>query len=122
MDHAKSIAHPYGENYDADNVFLELKKHAMSFTREQLSHEALLRYMVAMKHPGKWHGGLFNVLHWYEQIKEYVWLKLKGLLSTQTLCLMQSAVEGVIVLECMQQIDHGEHRYRRVSSTYNNVL
>jgi hypothetical protein len=79
--------------------------------------------MVAMKHPRKCHGGLFNVvLYWYEQIKEYVWHKLIGLLSTQTLCLMQSAVEDVIVLEHMQQIDHGEHRYRRFSSTYNNVL
>jgi hypothetical protein len=65
--------------------------------------------MVAMKHPVKWHGGLLNVvLHWYEQIKEYVWLKLIGLLSTQTLCLLQSAVDDVIVLDYMQQIDHGE--------------
>jgi hypothetical protein len=73
--------------------------------------------MVAMRHPGKWHGGLFNaVLHWYEQIKEYVWLKRIGLLSKQTLCLMQSAVEDVIVLEDVQQIDQGEHRYRRDSS------
>jgi hypothetical protein len=42
--------------------------------------------------------------------------------ATQTLCLMQSEVEDVIVLEYMQQIDHGEHRYRRVSSTYKVVL
>jgi hypothetical protein len=79
--------------------------------------------MVAMKHPRKWHGGLFNVvLYWYEKIKEYVWVKLIGLLPTQSPCLMQSAVEDVIVLEYMQQIDHGEHRYRRVSSTYNDLL
>jgi hypothetical protein len=79
--------------------------------------------MVAMKHPEKWHSGLFNVSsHWYEQIKEYVWLNLVGLLSTQMLCLMQSAVEDVIMLEYMQQIDHREHRYRRISSTYKDVL
>jgi hypothetical protein len=35
---------------------------------------------------------------------------------------MQSAVEDVIMLEYMQQIDHGEHRYRRVSTTYKDVL
>jgi hypothetical protein len=81
-----SLAHPNGENYDICTAYYEMKKHAMSLTREQLSHEALSRYMVAMKHPGKWHDGFFNVVsHWYEQIKEYVWLNLIGLLSTQML-------------------------------------
>jgi hypothetical protein len=118
-----SLAHPNGDNYDIYTAYHEMKNHAMSVTREQLSHEALSRYMVAMKHPGKWHGGLFNVLsHWYEEIKDYLWLNLIGILSTQMLCLMQSAVEDVIMLEYMQQIDHWEHRYRRVSSTYKDAL
>jgi hypothetical protein len=113
-----SLAHPNGETYDVYTSNHEMKNHAMFFNREQLSHEALSQYMVAMKHPGKWHGGLFNVVsHWYEQIKEYVWLNLIGLLSTKMLCLMQRAVEDVIMLEYMLQIDHREHRYRRVSST-----
>jgi hypothetical protein len=118
-----SLEHPNGENYDIYTAYHEMKKHAMSFTREQLSHEALSRYMVAMKHARKWHCGLFPVVsHWYEQIKEYVWLHLIGLLSTQIVCLMQSAVEDLIMLEYMQPIDHGEHRYRRVASTYKDVL
>jgi hypothetical protein len=36
-------------------------------------------------------------------------LELIGLLPTQTLHFLQSAVEDVILLEYMWQIDHGEH-------------
>jgi hypothetical protein len=65
-----------------------------------------------MQHPGKLYSGLFNVvLHWYEQIKEYMWLNIIGLLPTQTLCLMQRAVDAVVSLEYMQQNDHIENTY-----------
>jgi hypothetical protein len=51
-----------------------------------------------------------------------MWLKLIGLLSLQSLCLMQSAVDYIIRLEYMQQMDQGEYTDRRVSSTYIDVL
>jgi hypothetical protein len=117
-----SLAHPYGENYDSYTVSRELKRHALAFTREQSSHDALSQYIEAMKIPGKWCGTLFNmILHWYKQIKEYMWLQLIGVLPTQTLCLLQSVVDDVILLDYMQQGDLGEHTYRRVSSTYIDV-
>jgi hypothetical protein len=77
-----------------------------------------------MQSPGKCCGSLFNViLHWYEHMKEYMGLQLIGVLPTQTLCLLQSAVDDIILLEYMEQIDHGENMtYRGVSSTYIDVL
>jgi hypothetical protein len=96
-DHMNSLGHPYEENYDANNVYLELKKHTLAFTMEQLSHDTLINYKLTIQHPGKWHGTLFEVvLHWHEQIKQYTWLKLIGLLPAQTLCLMQKPVDDVI--------------------------
>jgi hypothetical protein len=109
----KSLANPYGEHNDISSVYIELKTHVIAFTMDQLSHDTLLKYMQKTQHPGKMCGTLFNVvLHWYECIKEYMWLKLIGLLPTQNLCLMQSAVDDVILLEYMQQLDHSENTYR----------
>jgi hypothetical protein len=45
-----------------------------------------------------------------------MWLKLIGLLPTQAICLTQSAVEDVIVLEYMQQI------YDKMNTHPNNSL
>jgi ketopantoate reductase len=43
--------------------------------------------MWIMKNSGTWCCALFLVtLHWYEKIKENMWLKLIGLLPTQYLC------------------------------------
>jgi hypothetical protein len=96
-DHMKSLADTYGEDNDASIVYIELKKNALDFTMEHLSCDEMIQYMLTIQHPGKWHGTVFNVvLHWYECINEYMWLKLIGLLSTQNLCLMQSAVDGVV--------------------------
>jgi hypothetical protein len=105
----------YGENSNTHNFYYELKNHALNFTMEQLSHDALLQYMMTIKHPGKWLGTLFKVvLHWHKQIKEYMWLELIGLLPMQTLRFRQSAVEDVVELEYMLQIDHKECVYWKV--------
>jgi hypothetical protein len=113
-DQANSLAHPYGDHNGTSSVYLELKTHALAFTMEQLSHDAILQYMGKMQNSGKWCHTLFLVtLHWHEKIKEYMWLKLIGLLPTQSLCLMQSAVDYVISLEYMQQNDHGEQISRK---------
>jgi hypothetical protein len=85
MDQVNSLSHPYGEHNDTSSIYLELETHSLAFTIEQLSHDTLIQYLT-MHHPGKWHDRLFNVvLHWYERIKEYMWLELVGLLLTQTL-------------------------------------
>jgi hypothetical protein len=51
-----------------------------------------------------------------------MWLQLLEVLPTQTLCMLQSAIDDIILLEYMEQIDHGEHTYRGVSSTSIDVL
>jgi hypothetical protein len=47
-----------------------------------------------------------------------MWLKLIGLLPTQNLCLMQSAVDDIVLLEYTQQLYHNENTYRMDSLTY----
>jgi hypothetical protein len=122
-DPVHSLAHPHGEIYDTYTAYHRLKQHSLAFTREQLSHGILSQYIEAMQSPGKWSGTFFNVaLHLHEQIKQYMWLKLIGLLPLQSFCLMQSAVDYIIRLEYVQQMDHREHTDRRVSSTYIDVL
>jgi hypothetical protein len=84
MDHA--LAHPYGDNDDANNAYLEMKTHTLEFTMEQLSCDTLTQYTPPIQLSGKCHGTLFEVvLNWYEQIKKYMWLNLIGL-PTQTVC------------------------------------
>jgi hypothetical protein len=118
----QSLAHPHGEIYDTYTAYHELEQQSLAFTREQLSHGTLSQYIEAMQSSGKWSGTLFNVaLHWYEQIKQYMWFKLIGLLPMDSFCFIQSAVDLKIRLECMKHMDHGEHTDRRVSSTYIDV-
>jgi hypothetical protein len=86
-------------------------------------YDTLLQYVEATQIPGKWSGTLFNVvLYWYKQIKECMRLQLIGLLPTQTLHSMQSAVEDVDVLEYMWQIDHKEYVYWKDTLTYMRVM
>jgi hypothetical protein len=118
-DQVKPLPHTYGENYSINTVYHEMKKHALAFTKDQLSYDTLLQYIEAIQIPGKWSGTLVNVvLHWYVQIKAYMWLDWVGLLPMKTFRLMQSAIEDVILLEYKWQIDHGEHTD---SSTYIDV-
>jgi uncharacterized protein YprB with RNaseH-like and TPR domain len=51
-DHMKSLAHPYGKDFDI--AYFELKKHALAFTMEQLSRDVMIQYrMLPIKHLGK---------------------------------------------------------------------
>jgi hypothetical protein len=90
--HAKALAHQYGEHHETNNVDLELKKHVLEFTMEQLSGDRLTQHVQTMQHPGKWHGTIFAVvLHLYDQIKLYMWLKLIGHLpSILSVCYKRS--------------------------------
>jgi hypothetical protein len=69
MEQGKLQVHPYGEYYE--NVYHDLKKHALESTMEQLSHDTLFQYMSTISHPGKCCGTMLEVvLYWYEQIKQ----------------------------------------------------
>jgi hypothetical protein len=92
-----------GNYYDTYNAYHDLRKHVLEFTKEQLSGEIMCHYMLTIPHPGKCCGKMFEVvLYWYEKIKQFTWLMLIELLPLETLCLMQNAVEDVIVLEYMK--------------------
>jgi hypothetical protein len=52
------VVHPYGEYYE--NVYHDLKKHALEFTMEQLSQDTLFQYLPTIPHPGKFCGKMFE--------------------------------------------------------------
>jgi hypothetical protein len=117
MEQEKLLVHPYGEYYE--NVHHDLKKHSLEFMMEQLSHDTIYQCMSTISHPDKCSGKrLEAVLYWYEQIKQYTWLTLIGLLPVETLCLLQNAVENVIVLELKHQIDDKKNTHHHNSLTY----
>jgi hypothetical protein len=87
-----------GDYYDTYNVYHDLKTHAMEFTREQLSCKVMCHYMSTIPQPDKCCGKMFEVVqYWYDQIKQYTWLKLIELLAVETLCLLQNAVEDIVL-------------------------
>jgi hypothetical protein len=51
-----------------------------------------------------------------------MWLKLVGLLPTQTLCLPQRAVDDVVLLEYMRQNDPHKNTYGKDSLTDVHAL
>jgi hypothetical protein len=68
---------------------------------------------VEIQHPEKWCCTLFlGVLHWYEQIKDIYVAQIDW----------TTAVDYVILLEYMQQIDHGENTNRKDPLTYMQPL
>jgi hypothetical protein len=88
------------------SAYHDLNKHVLEFTKVQLSCDIMCHYKLTIPQPGKCCSKMFEVvLYWYEQIKQYSWLTLIGLLPVETLCLLQNAVEDVIVLEYMKLCD-----------------
>jgi hypothetical protein len=89
LEHGTSevISSSNGEYYNTYNAYHDMKKHVLEFTKEQLSCDILFQYTLTIPHPGKWCGKMFEVeLYWHEQIQQYTWLKLIGLLPVETLC------------------------------------
>jgi hypothetical protein len=90
---------------DAQSIYQELMKHALSSTAAQLSGETLLQYITTTQYPGTWPGTSHAfVLHWKEQIMMYEKLELEAFPPKQKLRLLQNAVGDVAELLYIKQI------------------
>jgi hypothetical protein len=90
---------------DAQSIYRELMKHALSSTAAQLSGDTLLQYITTTQYPGTWRGTSHAfVLHWKEQIMKYKKLELEAFPPNQKLCLLQNAVGDVAELLYIKQI------------------
>jgi hypothetical protein len=68
----KSLVSQYEETYDAQSIYRELMKQAVSSTAAQFSGDTLLQYITTTRYPGIWRGTSYEfVLHWKEQVMKY---------------------------------------------------
>jgi HEPN domain-containing protein len=86
----KLLVSQYEETHDAQRIYRELKKHALSSTAAQLSGDTLLQYITTTRYPGNWRGTSYEfVLHWKEQVMKYERLELEYFPPKQKLCMLQ---------------------------------
>jgi Reverse transcriptase (RNA-dependent DNA polymerase) len=104
-DKGKSLVSQYEETRDAQSIYRELKKHALSSTAAQLSGDTLLQYITTTRFPGNWRGTSYGfVLHWKEQVMRYEKLELDPFPQKQKLRMLQNAVGDVTELAYVKQI------------------
>jgi hypothetical protein len=104
-DKGKSLVSHYEATRDAQSIYRELKKHALSSTAAQLSGDTLLQYITTARFPGNWRGTSYGfVLHWKEQVMRYEKLELEAFPSKQKLRMLQNAVGDVTELAYVKQI------------------
>jgi hypothetical protein len=98
-DKGKSLVSQFEAARDAQSIYQELVKHALSSTAAQLSGDTLLQYIATTQYPGTWRGTFHGfVLHLIEQVMKYKKLELKAFSPKQTLRLLQNAVGDVTEL------------------------
>jgi hypothetical protein len=84
---------------DAQSIYRELKKHALSSTAAQLSGDTLLQYITTARFPGNWRGTAYAlVLHWKEQVMRSEKLEVDDFPPKQKLGMLQNAVGEVTEL------------------------
>ena len=104
-DKGKSLVSHYETTRDAQSIYRELKKHALSSTAAQLSGDTLLQYITTARYPGNWRGTAYGfVLHWKEQIMKYEKLELEPFGDKQKLRMLQNAVGDVSELSYVKQL------------------
>jgi hypothetical protein len=104
-DKGRSLVSQYEMTSDAQSIYYELKKHALSSTAAQLSGDTLLQYVTTARFPGNWRGTAYSfVLHWKEQVMQYEKLELEPFHSKQKLRMLQNAVGDVSELAYVKQI------------------
>jgi hypothetical protein len=65
----KALVSQFELTCDAQSIYRELKKHAISSTATQLSGDTMLQYITTARFPGNWRGTAYEfVLHWKEQV------------------------------------------------------
>ena len=104
-DKGKSLVSHYEVTRDAQSIYRELKKHALSSTAAQLSGDTLLQYITTTRFPGNWRGSSYGfVLHWKEQVMKYEKLELEDFPPKQKLRMLQNAVGDVTELAYVKQL------------------
>jgi hypothetical protein len=85
-DKGRSVVRQFESTSDAQSIYCELKRHALSSTAAMLAGDSLMQYLVSAKFPGKWKGTSFGfVLHWKEQVPKYESLDLEEMPAAQKL-------------------------------------
>jgi hypothetical protein len=111
-DKGKALVSQFEATLDAQSIYQELVKRALSSTAAQLSGDTLLQYITTTRYPGTWRGTSHGfVLHWKEQVMKYKKLELEAFPSKQKLRLLQNAVGDVTELSYIKQI--GDHDVAR---------
>jgi hypothetical protein len=104
-DKGKSLVSQFESTRDAQSIYRELKKHALSSTAAQLSGDTLLQYITTTRFPGNWRGTAYAfVLHWKEQVMKYETLEIEEFPPKQKLRMLQNAVGDVTELSYIKQI------------------
>ena len=104
-DKGKSLVSQFEATRDAQSIYKELKKHALSSTAAQLSGDTLLQYITTTRFPGNWRGTAYGfALHWKEQVMKYEKLELEDFPPKQKLRMLQNAVGDVTELAYVKQI------------------
>jgi hypothetical protein len=104
-DKGKLLVSQFESTRDAQSIYGELKKHALSSTAAQLSGDTLLQYITTTRFPGNWCGTAYAfVLHRKEQVMKYETLEIEEFPPKQKLRLLQNAVGNVTELSYVKQI------------------
>jgi hypothetical protein len=101
----KSLVSQYEETHDAQSIYRERKKHALSSTAAQLSGDTLVQYITTSCYPGNWRGTSYEfVLHWKDQVMKYERLELEDFPPKQKLRMLQNDVGDVTELAYVKQV------------------
>jgi hypothetical protein len=93
--------------HNAQSIYRELKKPALSSTAAQLSGDMLLQYITTTRYPGNRRGTSYEyLLHWKEQVMKYERLELEDFPKKQKLRMLQSDVGDVTELAYIKQIGY----------------
>jgi hypothetical protein len=121
-DKGKSLVSQFEATRDAQSIYQELVKHALSSTAAQLSGDTLLQYITTTQYPGTWRGTSHGfVFHWKEQVMKYKKLELEAFPPKQKLRLLQNAGD-VSELSYIKQIGDQDVARGHPALTYGSYM
>jgi hypothetical protein len=108
---------------DAQIIYQELKRHALSSTAAQLYGDILLQYITTARYPGNWRSSSYGfILHWKEQVVKYEKLELEAFPPKQKLCMLQNAVGDVAEISYIKQIGDQDIARRNTPLSYDRYM
>jgi hypothetical protein len=122
-DRGKSLVSQFEATGDAQSIYQELVKHALTSTAAQLSGDTLLQLITTTQYPETWRGTSHGfVLHWKEQVMKYKRLELEAFPPKQKLQLLQNAVGDVTELSYIKQIGDQDVARGYPALTYDSYM